>query len=34
VNQRASNGWTALKAAQERGHTEVADLLRKAGGTE
>ena len=34
VNQRASNGWTALKAAQERGHSGVAELLRNAGGTE
>ena len=34
VNQRASNGWTALKAARERGHSGVADLLRNAGGME
>jgi ankyrin repeat protein len=34
VNQRASNDWTALKAARERGHSGVADLLRNAGGME
>ena len=32
VHARASNGWTALRAAEERGHSDVADLIRAAGG--
>ena len=33
VNQRASNGWTALRAAEERGHSDVAGILKAEGGT-
>jgi ankyrin repeat protein len=33
VRACAENGWTALKAAEDRGHSDIAAMLRSAGGT-
>ncbi len=33
VRARAENDWTALKAAEDRGHSDIAAMLRSAGGT-
>jgi len=34
VNAKASNGWTPLHTAEERGQPDVAGLLRQHGGHE
>ena len=34
VNEKNNNDYTALMLAKEQGHTEIAEILRKAGAKE